>query len=399
MDKMNKGSDVCMNKVLNFILAVFLMIPLVGCASVHKQPDNNKDVSQIINNSGGNTETPEESYKQLFGDVKIKTLRAQLPDERPWLEMAISDKGEIFGFAPKNNGKPGELITYDLNTGTTQSIYSAKDDAGPIFFKYNDNYLTWTETSSNSDQGISRIVVYDRKNKNVTVVSEKNKIPSSISYEMVALGSDYLLWSTGKMDKDNVNYKIMKYDLKTQKTSVFKENATMPIIGKNFIAWLGPEDEKMKYSAIFINDLQDNSIKKIMTEGQHPTHINTDGTSIVFNGVAETDTNSKMLSIYQNGKVQIIKKSNTDYFEFPEISQNFVGWRGTLKLSVYSRKDAKIGILTEEYADYTEVKVSDKYIMWHSPAIKDENEAKLKAIEQNIYLSDLHIISNDDIVK
>ena len=182
MDKMNKGSDVCMNKVLNFILAVFLMIPLVGCASVQKQPDNNKDVSQIINNSGGNTETLEESYKQLFGDVKIKTLRAQLPDERPWLEMAISDKGEIFGFAPKNNGKPGELITYDLNTGTTQSIYSAKDDAGPIFLKYNDNYLTWTETSSNSDQGISRIVVYDRKSKKATVVSEKNQIPSSISY-------------------------------------------------------------------------------------------------------------------------------------------------------------------------------------------------------------------------
>ena len=387
-----------------YILVLFLMVPFVGCSSVQKQPTNSKDVSQASNSNIDNVKTPEETYKQLFGDVKIKIVRAQLSDGRPWTEMAISDKGEIFGFAPKNNGKPGELIIYNLNTGATQSIYSAKDDAMPTFFKYNDNYLAWTETSSNSDQSISRIIVYDRKEKKSTVLSEKTNMSSSISYEMIALGSDYVLWSTGDMEKDNVNYRIMKNDLKTQTTTVFKENATMPIIGKEFIAWLGPEDEQKKYSAIYFNDLKDNTIKKITTEGQHPTYINTDGTSIVFDGVVETNTSSsmpsaKMLSIYENGKVQIIKKSDTDNFEYPEISQNFVGWRGTDALRVYSRKDAKIGILTEEYADYTEVKISDKYIMWHSPAIKDENEAKLKAMEQNIYLSDLHIISKDDIHK
>ena len=395
-----------MKRALNFILAALLMIPLVGCASVQKQPDKNKGVAQVINNGEKlNTETPEENYKQLFGDVKIKTLRAQLSDGRPWGEMAISDKGEIFGFAPKNNGKPGELLIYDLNTGAVQNIYSTKDAATPTFLKYNDDYLAWTETLSNYDERVSRIVVYDRKNKKATVVSEKNKISPRISDEMIALGSDFILWSTGEMDKENVKYKIMKYDLKSQKTTIFKENAAMPIIGKDFIAWLGPEDEKMANSLIYFNNLKDNTVEKIITKGQHPTYINTDGTSIVFNGVEDTVDNDpkapsvKMLSIYENGKIQIIKKSITDNLEYPEVSQNFVGWRGTSKLSVYSKKDAKIGILTEEYADYTEVKVSDKYIMWHSPAIKDENEAKRKAIEQGIYLSDLHIISKNDMVK
>ena len=380
------------------------MISFAGCASVQKQPDKHKDVSQTNNSNIENVVTPEEDYKQLFGNVKIKTVRAQLLDGRPWIEMDISDKGEIFGFAPKNNGKPGELIINDINTGEIKSIYSEKDDASPIFIKYNDDYLAWTETSHKSDKNISRIVVYNRKDKKNIVLSENNNMPSSISYEMIALGSDYVLWSTGEMEKDNVKYKIIKYDLKTQKTTVFKENATMPIIGKDFIAWLGPEDEQLKYSAIYFNNLKDNSIKKITTEGQHPTYINTDGTSIVFNGVAETNTNStmpsvKMLSIYENGNIQVIRKSNTDNLEYPEISQNFVGWRGTDALRMYSRKDAKIGILTKEYADYTDVKVSDKYIMWHSPAIKDENEAKVKAMAQNIYLSDLHIIFKDDIVK
>lgn len=189
--------------------------------------------------------------------------------------------------------------------------------------------------------------VYDRKKKKATVLSGKNKIPPRISDEMIALGSDYVLWSTGEMEKENVKYKIMKYDLKSQKTTVFRENSTMPIIGKNFIAQLGPENEKMDNSAIYCDNLKDNSIEKIITKGQHPTYINTDGTSIVFNGVDDLDKNLKMLSIYENGKVLIIKKSNTDYLEFPEVSQNFVGWRGTLKLSVYSKKDAKIEFFLE----------------------------------------------------
>lgn len=216
-------------------------------------------------------------------------------------------------------------------------------------------------------------------------------MPSGFTYEMIALGEDYILWSSSETVNDKINYRIMKYDMNSQKTTEFQENATMPIIGINFIAWLGP-DENNKYSNIYINNLKDNSISKIITKSQHPTYINTDGTSIVFKGTSDSDSNLKILSIYENGKVQIIKKSNSDNFDFPEISQNFVGWRGTDKLRVYSRKEAKIGILTEKYADYTDVKVSNKYIMWHSPSIKDENEAKLKAIEQHIYLSDLTIM-------
>lgn len=382
-----------MRRTIFLILSVIFLISLTGCDHLQKQSMNNQSILQI--NDSKIEDTPEIDYKQLFGDAKIRTLRAQLSDERPWYDLGISDKGEIFGFAPKNNGKQGELIMYDLNTSETKSLYTSQNDANPIFFKYNDNYLAWSELS-NFDQKTSRIVLYDRKLKKAMVISEKSKLPAGFTYEMIALGNDHILWSTSETDNDIIKNQIMRYDIRTQKTTVFQENATMPIIGADFIAWLGP-DENMRNSCIYLDNLKDNSIKKINTKGQHPLYINTDGISIVFKGISESDLNLKTLSIYENEKVQIIKESYLDNFDFPEISHNFVGWRGTDKLRGYSREKAKIGILTEKFADYTEVKVNNKYIMWHSPVIKDENEAKLKAMEQHIYLSDLNIISTDDI--
>ncbi len=384
-----------MKKAISSISIFLIMILMIGCNQIAEKSNPPNTISTNIKK----VEIVEENYQKVFGDVKVETLRAQLSDGRPWLELAISDKGEIFGFTPQTKDSPMEIISYNLNTKTLQSIYSSNNDVSPIYFKFNDNYLAWTEVTNNSSQGISRIVVYDRKTQKVTVVNENKEFSTNESYEMIALNSDYLLWSTSKTDKGKVINEIMKYDLKTQEISLLRENAIMPIVGKDFIAWLGPEDDQMKYSAIYLNDLKDNSIKKIVTDGQHPTYINTDGISIVITGFSSENPNLKVLSVYQNGEIRIIKESKTDYFEFPEISQNFVGWRGTLKLSVYSRKDDKIGILTEEYAAYTEVKVSDKYILWHSPAIKDENEARQKAMEQNIYLSDLHVISKDDFVQ
>lgn len=69
------------------------------------------------------------------------------------------------------------------------------------------------------------------------------------------------------------------------------------------------------------------------------------------------------------------------------------------KVGCFYRNSNKIAILTEEFARYSDVKVSDNYILWHSPVIKDENEAKQNAMEQGIYLSDLYILDKKDIAK
>lgn len=387
-----------MNRALIYTLTLFLFIFMSGCSptqTTSEKQDQNKTspFSEEIN-----LKIPEENYEQVFGDVGIKTIRAQLSDGRPWIELAISDKAEIFGFAPKNNGKHGELISYNLNTGKADELCAIDDGYDITFFKFNDNYLVWTETKNIYEDRASQIVVYDRKSKKPTVISKKEKISSLAAPEQIALGSDYVLWSTESEEQDKVKNKIMKYSLINRAVSMFREDAVMPIIGDYFIAWLGPEDEKLQNTAIFFNNLRDNSIKEIIIS-QNPVYINTDGTSIVCSGVDKSDSNLKRISIIKDGKVDVIKEATDDYFEFPEISHNFIGWRGTKKLDVFYRNSNKIAILTEEFARYSDVKVSDNYILWHSPVIKDENEAKQNAMEQGIYLSDLYILDKKDIAK
>lgn len=389
-----------MKRICIFLL-VFLMTTSTGCAHFRQQTDDQPIAPKIDMDDAKKTVwTSEVAYKEIFKETQIKTIRAQLQDGRPWSELAISDKGEIFGFAPSNNGKPGELIVYDLYTGKTHSLYDAKDDFSIIFFKFNDNYLAWTE-DTNYVASSPRIVVYDRKQRKTMVVSDSKGLPSGTSYEMIALGNDYLLWSTSDRENDKIKYKIMRYDFPNQRITLFRESAAEPIIGKDFIAWLEP-DEQMKYSEIYFNDLKDHSIHKIITPDQHPRYIDTDGSSIVFTGFSATNPDIKTLSIYDPKKtpeIQIINRTEWGYYDFPQISPDFVGWRGASKVRVYSREDAKTIIFAEEYGDCTEVKLSNKFLMWHSPVIKNVNEDKLKAIEQKVFLSNLHIFSKEGISK
>ncbi|QHA01184.1 hypothetical protein [Dehalobacter restrictus] len=381
-----------MNKILICIFSFLLSISLIGCSTTQDYLKNQVDTTTQANEKLLNAK--EENYKQTFGNVKILTVRAQLPDGRPWTELGISNKGEVFGIVPRNNEETSELIIFDVTNNKLRKIYSLSDDFQIYNFKFNDNYLVWIETTNSLDS--SRLVVYDRKNDKSEVINQINNRATQIPLDDIALGSNYLLWSSGKENYDKVDYKIMKYSMETKKISVFMENAAKPIIGEYFIAWLGPEDERLQNSAIFFNDLRDTSVKKIITS-QNPQYLSTDGNSIIFSGVDKLDKNIKRISLLENGQIKIIRESATDYFEFPEISSNFIGWRGTTKLYVYCRANNKIAVLTEEFASYTNAYVSDNFILWHSPVIKDENEAKEKATEQGAYLSDLHIINVQDI--
>lgn len=80
-------------------------------------------------------------------------------------------------------------------------------------------------------------MAYDRKNKKTMLVSEKKGLPS-IAYEMIALGNDYMLWSTSEKKENQLKYIIMRYDFASQKVALFRENAAEPIIGKNLsLGW------------------------------------------------------------------------------------------------------------------------------------------------------------------
>jgi len=376
------------------IVASLLIVYFFYVSSIGKNTNNSKK------NGNKNETVKEEDYKNVFGDVKIETVRAALSDGRPWGELAISDKGEIYGYAPANNNIPCQLLTFNLSTKKTEVIYTIKDKLEPVMFKYNEDYFLWTERLSQYDTNQSRIILYNRKNKEVVILDEEKKLSPDIPPQNISLSKDYVLWSKAVSDKDTIKYSIMKYDVRSKKTSVFKEDVTVPSIAGNNIAWLGPENEKRENSAIFLNNLKNNTIKKV-TEGKNPFYLDNDGSSFVFSGVDNLDYQSKnkekaialySINLYENGNIRTIEKSTTDHFEFPAISTNFISWRSDDKVRVYDRKSNKIAILPSDYAGYGYILVSNKYILWHTPAIKDADAAKKKAIEQGIYLSDLHII-------
>lgn len=399
-----------LKKSLTVIIPILIVVSLVivyffyttnrvktkgSSVTISSNNNNNKE-----KNTNNNETIKEEDYKNVFGDIKIETIRAKLSDDRPWAELAISDKGEIFGFAPANNNIACQLLTLNLNTHKIEVIYSIKNKLQPVMFKYNDDYFAWTESLSQYDSRQSRIVLYNRKSKESVALSEEKNIPPEIPPQTISLGKDYVLWSKAELNKGAIKYCIMKYDIMSKKTSVFKEDSTTPSIAENYIAWLGPENNKRENSAIYLNNLKDNTTKKI-TEGKNPFYLENDSDSFVFSGTDNLNYQSKdkekaialySINLYKNGNVKTIKKSESDHFEFPQISKNFISWRSNDKVRVYDIKSNKIAILSSEYPGLGDVIISNKYIVWHTPAIKDADVAKKKAIEQGIYLSDLHII-------
>lgn len=366
--------------------------PIINVTEDEKQGNSELTIS--------NASVQEADYKQVFGDIKIQTIRAQLSDGRPWGELAISDAGEIYGFVPINNNMPCQLITFNINTQKTDVIYTIKDKLQPVMFKYNDDYFAWTESLSQYEDRQSRIVLFNRKTKESFIIDEQKKVSQDIPPQSITLGYDYVLWSNAKLENGAIKYTIMKYDIESKKNSIFKENATSPSVGDNAIVWLGPENEKKENSAIYLNNLKDNSIRKV-TEGKDPFYLQSCGNSLVFSGADNLDYKSEnkekaiplySVNLYEDGKIEPIQKSGTDRFDFPAISKNFISWRATDKVRVYDRKTKKIAILPSDHPGYGETLISNNYILWHVPAIKDDHDAKVKAIQQGIYLSDLQIL-------
>ncbi|MFA9398329.1 MAG: hypothetical protein ACERKV_08710 [Clostridiaceae bacterium] len=383
------------NKNTGIFLIVSLIILLTSCNNINdssslknKEVTNINDIKDVV---------IEENYKEAFGDININIIKAELDEERPWAQLNISDKGEIFGFAPSNNGKDTETFIYDINSNKLETIYIAKDDYEPIFLEFNEDYLVWEEGISTESNMNSRLVIYDRKEKTSKILYNHDNISMAITDDYLALGNDYVLWSSGEAD-DNANtteYKIYKYDIKSGNISIFKEEGVMPVIGNDFIAWLGPNSDRTQ-SEIYYNNLKDGSISSIPTE-YNPIYLAASGDSLVY---SEFDGNSKhKISVYENGIGKEIGTSNTDYFEFSDVSDNFISWRGTDKVRVYDKKLNKIVDVSDEFGAYATVYVSNKYIVWNSPVITDPQLGKKKAIDQGIYLSYLHIINIDDIEK
>ncbi|WP_291955634.1 hypothetical protein [Mahella sp.] len=389
-----------------FVLFVLILVALLsGCAT--DKPVNDKTPS-LPNSSTDNSVTEEKitekDYSAVFGKESVKTFLAVLDDGTPWLSVKISDKEicgftgsvdasnkEIFGSNPAIKDKPSKIVIYDIATGKSSAVYTLEDHFQPEFIQFNDTYILWNEYIPFHDGGEQRAVLFNRHTNKAQILGV---VQSSFCGDIqIALGNNYALWSYGTTDKDgNVKFRIYSYDFKTSKTSIFKEDATMPVIGNNFVAWLGPSKENLAYSYLYCQDMTSNKVTMISPQGINPQYLAAYGDNLVFSGRTITSSvkglgAENVLFLWQNGKQTIIERSKEHDYEFPDVSNNFISWDENGKRRIY---DIKQKIIIDLPSEYGEASVSDKYIMWGDDAIP--NESKDEAAKNGVYTTNISLI-------
>lgn len=341
----------------------------------------------------------EKDYTQIFGALKVDQFTAKTDGGVMWFPLKITDTGEIFGFTAARNGRLSDIVECDLSTHKSKTIYTIKDGYQPQLFEANGHYLMWTEYLPPSVSGDSRVVLYDRGAKTAVTLSDRPADYSQLSSDTIALGDDFALWSSGYIQPDGkANYKISKYDYSTKQTTLFRDTATWPAIGSDFVAWFAPENNALKNSAVFVQNLKDNSINQL-TVGQMPMYIAAHGDALVYSGYVDTssldvknkDLQTSQLVLYKNKKLTILEKSDKHLYEFPQITQNYISWDENGKRRVYCMDKNRIADFPEQYGS---VNISDKYFFWDTDTIK--NESPEQAQKDGMYMADLHVVKVGD---
>ncbi|AEE97994.1 hypothetical protein [Mahella australiensis] len=379
------------------LLVLMIVMLLSGCVthnSNNKTPsqsnNTNSNSSNTTNNSATEEKIVEKDYSAVFDKKNVKTFLAVLDDGTLWLPVKISDK-EICGFTAAVNNKPSKIVIYDIATGKSSTVCTLEDRYQPEFIQFNDTYILWSEYIPYEDGGEQKAVLFNRHtNKMQTLGGEQNSSSGDIQ---IALGSNYALYSCGTTDKNgNVKFCIYSYDFKTSKTSLFKEDAAMPVIGNNFVAWLGPSKDNLAYSYLYYQDMTSNKATVISPQNMNPQYLGAYGDNLVFSGKTITSSvkdigAENILTLYQKGKQTVIEKSKGHDYEFPDVSNNYVSWDENRKKRVYSINQK---IIIDFPSEYGQAYVSDKYIMWYTDAIP--NESKEQAAKDGMYKTIINLI-------
>ena len=332
---------------------------------------------------------------------KIQKIHAQFKDGICWIQSAIDENGIILGATQFDINNVQKLLLYDIENKKSEFLYNTEPKWSIGQAKINSSYIIWEETiPQDSEFTPTRVKFMDRKNRKVTKLYENMKYGMYDSFIDLCLSDKAAYWSMTYHENDKANLCIMKYDPATDKITKFKDTATEPDTnGKDFY-YIAPESVASQRDTIFKENLSTGSQNKIETEIQ-PAKISVSGNDFVFSGIINDDTakvSSKSLYFNKNNKVYEIYSSNKeDAFDFPEFNGKFIGWGGTDKLRLFSVDNNKTYILTDKFANYTDVKMSKNYAIWNGPVIEDENEAQKDAVKRGMYDSYIYILDLNDV--
>lgn len=406
---------ITIKKSLLVIMSLIILSVLCSCSTkdinkkedqIDKNPnisnEENTDNDEIVERDKDkqkaeyeveNLKDPQEVYIESSEVIKIKGL---LEDGRYWLELAVTDDNRIIGYTNTVDNVPSEMLYYDIESGKVEFFYTLELGFSPSMVQINDKYIMWNEhVQHDYETQSTKIILYEKATGEIFTLDERLNVSVNLPYDYIALGDERILWATGYMKGEEIIHCIKEYDMKKKQATIIKEMAIKPTIGKDFWAWIEPADKTYTRNVICIEDSNGN-IEKIDSKEISPYYITTYDDKLAYSGITDAKNAKSALVLYDDESVKRIEYTNSsDYYQFPDMNDRFIGWRGTDKLRLYSIEEEKVYILTDKNAGYTDVRIDNNYAMWHGPVIEDEHEAKMDALENGMYLSYIYLLKLD----
>ena len=322
----------------------------------------------------------------LESELSFNKILGELEQDIPWLPLGVSDDGIIYGYTGRNENSKYNLLAYNMDTSTSNIIHEVENVLRPVLLKENNKYIVWIEGVYQYEKQGTRIKLCDKSTNEIVTIFESDSF-LSLDSSPLSLGNDFILWVDYEY-KDNMMYPLIrKYTISTGETSVFKENATSPVILNNCIAYITEDIYNHNSSAVCIENIETNEVRQI-TNNKKVLYIEGDNESLV---VSSVDYDKKYyLDVYTKNKLITIQANNDYSYDFPKISERFISWQELDKIQFYDRKNEQV-INIGDHSNITTCNISDNYIIYTTPELSLETQKEYAAIH-GMVLSNIHIV-------
>lgn len=381
------------------ILVLILILASLGLCSCGNTGNDINDDDLYKNEYRENIEekTISNLEEKRIREDKVQKFEAVLKDGRYWKAMGIDNTCKILGHTDRYNGKSEEIILYNFSDETYETIYTLEENWSVGEAKITDKYIVWNEYLSTEGALSSyKTRLLDRSTKEISIIDENHEGISNLS-----IGETEIYWATNHKTDKGVSRCIMKYDINNKEKALYMDLATSPALGEGFLAWLEAEEGSSEYNILCIQNLETKEITKLTSE-KSPNFLIAKGDSIIFSGydeeikVQEGSNKKYSICLYKNNTITKIKAAEDDKFEYPQFNGDYVSWRGTDELRIFSLRDEKIYLLPQEKKSDSDILMCNKYILWSSP-INVGELAKQDAIDHGMYKSYINILNVDNL--
>ena len=295
-------------------------------------------------------------FTTVYGDKKFNRIEFEYEDTYEYFNALHMYKQYLYFLVKEFNTQ--RIFRYDLQSCTTEDVFSYTGDNQITIATGNDRYMIWQEDENANwlKVSINCYDMVDKTNKRVyTYPRENDDMMFSWNFDKLVFIKDSLYFdSTVKVVEGRADINLYRYKPAENKTELIYENrGAQPLLYKG-ISWLSFDDSKNEY---VIRNL-DESIKPIYIGENYidvyasPNYIvgfdNTETNAIMYYSDTDTipiiETTGNFDSICCNDRYIMWNGWSNDYPMFYDIEKDVIIYNNTLE---YDRQ--YMPYLSEDY--------------------------------------------------